>query len=403
MKRKISVSTLLSLIILIGVICISSNKVLNKQIETTNVSNINITERNQTSEDNEMKGLWVSYISLDMQEHTKDAEAFADKFSDIINEAESLNLNTLIVQVRPFCDALYYSELFPHSHILSGEQGVSPGYDALEYMCKTAHDNGLRIEAWVNPLRVKTGTSTFSLSENNPYVINNEIALKTESGIYLNPANSDARELIINGVKEITENYSVDGIQFDDYFYPEDIDNEDEYCYKEYLQSVNQSNTPLTLDEWRKNNINLLISETYLAIKSVNPNVQFGISPQGNINNNNSIYADVKSWCNIEGYVDYICPQIYYSLTSPALNFETALNDWKNLEYHSKIKVYIGLAAYKAGSDEDEGTWHESNKILKDELTLIRKYGFDGFILYEYRSLKNESAMEEIENLRNAV
>jgi len=238
------------------------------------------------------------------------------------------------------------------------------------------------------------------LSESNPYVTNSEIGFETNSGIFLNPADIRARELIINGVKEIVMNYQIDGIQFDDYFYPEDIIDEDKSYYDKYLQSINPSSTPLTMDEWRENNINLLISETYMAIKEINKNVKFGISPQGNISNNKNIYADVKSWCEIEGYIDYICPQLYYSINNPTLSFEEALKDWKEIEFHSQIEVYIGLAAYKAGSDEDAGTWQTKDNNLKEELNLLRKYGFDGFIIYEYRSLKDHNTQKEIENLK---
>ncbi len=365
---------------------------------------MSITEHNNINKsDEEMRGLWVSYLSLDMQNTDKSFESFKEKFADIISEAKRLKCNTLIVQVRPFCDALYNSEIFPNSHILTGVQGASLDYDALEYMCEATHKNELKIHAWVNPLRVKLSNSTFDLSENNPYVINNELGLETESGIFLNPAKKEARNLIIDGIKEIITNYSVDGIQFDDYFYPEDIDTEDEKYYLEYTNTVNSTYTPLSLGEWRKNNINILVAETYLAIKNIDRNILFGISPQGNIENNKHIYADVEEWCKIEGYLDYICPQLYYSLENPHLPFEEALKNWSDLAYHENIKVYIGLAAYKAGSNEDEGTWKSSDSILKEELNLLRRYKFDGFMLYEYKSLKNTEGKEEFNNLRNIV
>ncbi|MBR2724848.1 MAG: family 10 glycosylhydrolase [Ruminococcus sp.] len=403
MKRRLNISIILSLIILIGVITISANKTEKQNNNITRNTIATAKEEIKEKQNEEMRGLWVSYLSLDMQGEDKSFDAFKEKFEDIIDKAKELKLNTLIVQVRPFCDALYDSKIFPYSHILSEAQGISPGYDALKYMCNAAHEKNLKIQAWINPLRVKNNLSTFSLSESNPYVTNSEIGFETNSGIFLNPADIRARELIINGVKEIVMNYQIDGIQFDDYFYPEDIIDEDKSYYDKYLQSINPSSTPLTMDEWRENNINLLISETYMAIKEINKNVKFGISPQGNISNNKNIYADVKSWCEIEGYIDYICPQLYYSINNPTLSFEEALKDWKEIEFHSQIEVYIGLAAYKAGSNEDGGTWQKSSNILKEELTLLRKYGFDGFVIYEYRSLNDPDAKKEIENLRNAI
>ena len=404
MKRKLNISIILSLVLLVSVISISANKIKSyKQNNVLKTTSTIIEKKPSDIENEEMRGLWVSYLSLDMQNGNKSFESFKEKFEDIISEAKTLKLNTLIVQVRPFCDALYISDIFPYSHILSGTQGVSPGYDALEYMCNTAHKNGLRLEAWINPLRIKNNSSAFDLSETNPYLKNKEIGFETPSGAFLNPANSDARELIINGVKEIVRKYKIDGIQFDDYFYPEDISDEDKSYYDEYLQNFSSFNSPLSLNEWREANINLLISETQLAIKSINKEIKFGISPQGNITNNKNIYADVKSWSEIEGYVDYICPQLYYSTDNPSLPFEDALKLWKEFEYHNRIKVYIGLAAYKAGSDEDAGTWQTKDNNLKEELNLLRKYGFDGFIIYEYRSLKDHNTQKEIENLKNEI
>lgn len=404
MKRKISISAVLSILILTLSITLSTftknNDVLKKNksfSKTSAISSLKLTDNE------EMRGMWVSYLSLDIQAKEKSFDSFKELFSDIIKEAKSLKCNTLIVQIRPFCDALYNSAYFPYSHILSGVQGKNPGYDALEYICEVAHKNNLKVHAWINPLRVKNNYSAFELSENNPYIQNEALCFETESGIYLNPANKDARQLIINGVKEVAENYDVDGIQFDDYFYPENISNEDYIYYEEYTKSVNPSKTPLSLHKWRENNINLLICETYMAIKETDENIVFGISPQGNINNNKNIYADVVRWCETLGYIDYICPQLYYSTDNPDLAFEDALKNWSEISFHNKLKVYIGLAAYKISSDEDNGTWLIKNDILKTELLMLRNYGYDGFMIYEYKSIKNPDANEELENLKSVI
>ena len=349
-----------------------------------------------------MRGLWVSYLSLDIQNTDKTFDSFKTKFNDIIAEAKKYKCNTLIVQVRPFCDALYNSAYFPYSHILTGTQGTDPKYDALEYMCNTAHENNLEIHAWINPLRISNASSSFTLSENNPYITNPEICIETKSGIYLNPADKNARKLIKSGVREIVENYKVDGIQFDDYFYPPDIKDEDIGYYNSYKETVVNTDSLLDLSKWRENNINLLIAEVYKTIKSADNNIMFGISPQGNLQNNKSIFADPALWCEVLGYIDYICPQLYFSINHPTLTFEQALMDWKNIKFHNNLKIYIGLAVYKAGSNDDEGTWQQSNTILKDELLLIRDNDCDGYMLYEYRSLKEDSANKELHNFLDA-
>lgn len=352
----------------------------------------------------EMRGVWVSYIELDMQNETDKSEAsFREKFKNIAINSKNAGFNTLIVQVRPFCDALYDSKFFPYSHILSGKQGVNPGYDALEVMCEVCSQLDLDIHAWVNPYRISTDSTPQALSETNPYVIDNEIGEETENGIFLNPANKMARNLIIDGVTEIVRNYDIDGIQFDDYFYPTQDSDFDDTEYSEYVETVGEMNC-MSIDNWRLANVNTLICDTYRAIHKISDDVEFGISPQGNIDNNAQIYADVKTWCICKGFVDYICPQLYYSLDNPALTFEDSLTAWSDLDINKSVKLYVGLAGYKANSDADEGTWLYSNNILADEYkTAVNNEKVSGIMLYSYSALKYENASTEIANLTKAM
>ncbi len=360
-------------------------------------------EQNERSA-KEMRGVWVSYIELDMQnESDKSESAFRKKFKDIAITSKNAEFNTLIVQVRPFCDALYDSKFFPYSHILSGEQGVNPGYDALEVMCEVCWQLDLDIHAWVNPYRISTDSTPQVLSENNPYVIDNELGEETENGIFLNPANKMARNLIIDGVTEIVRNYDVDGIQFDDYFYPTQDSAFDDTEYADYVETVGEMNC-MSIDNWRLANVNTLICDTYRAIHKISNDVEFGISPQGNIDNNAKIYADVKSWCICKGFVDYICPQLYYSLDNPALTFENSLNSWASLDINKNVKLYVGLAGYKANTDSDEGTWLYSDNVLSKEYKIaIQNEKVSGIMLYSYSALEDENASAEISNLTNAI
>lgn len=352
----------------------------------------------------EMRGVWVSYIELDMQnESDKSESAFREKFKDIAITSKNAGFNTLIVQVRPFCDALYKSAYFPYSHILSGEQGVSPNYDALKVMCEICSELDLDIHAWVNPYRISTDSTPQVLSETNPYVIDNELGEDTENGIFLNPANKMARKLIIDGVTEIVKNYDVDGIQFDDYFYPTQDSEFDDEEYAEYVDTVGAMNC-MSVDNWRIANVNTLICDTYRAIHKISNDVDFGISPQGNIDNNAKIYADVKSWCICKGFVDYICPQLYYSLDNPALTFENSLNSWASLDINKNVKLYVGLAGYKANTNSDEGTWLYSDNVLSKEYKIaMQNEKVSGIMLYSYSALEDENASAEISNLKNAI
>ena len=360
-------------------------------------------EQNERST-KEMRGVWVSYIELDMQNETDKSEsAFRGKFKDIATTSKNAGFNTLIVQVRPFCDALYKSAYFPYSHILSGEQGVSPNYDALKVMCEICSELDLDIHAWVNPYRISTDSTPQVLSENNPYVIDNELGEETENGVFLNPANKMVRKLIIDGVTEIVKNYDVDGIQFDDYFYPtqdSEFDNEE---YAEYVDTVGAMNC-MSVDNWRLANVNTLICDTYRAIHKISNDVDFGISPQGNIDNNAKIYADVKSWCICKGFADYIGPQLYYSIDNPALTFEDSLTAWSALDINKSVKLYVGLAGYKANTDSDEGTWLYSDNVLSKEYKIaMQNEKVSGIMLYSYSALEDENASAEISNLTKAM
>ncbi len=393
----------MAIALLIGVISITFNKNLSASLAGNLFNSSSDSATYDTifdTDDSEMRGVWISYMELSMEnESDKSEKGFTDKFNSIVQCCKLSGFNTLIVQVRPFCDALYESDYFPWSHILTGTQGKDPQYDPLEIMCDICRKNGLKIHAWVNPYRISTADTPSKLSEGNPYTKDNSLAITTDSGIYLDPSNETARELIVNGIEEIVNNYDVDAVQFDDYFYPADIDSADEEQYEIYKSNA-ESNSYMSLEDWRSANVNMLIADTYRKIHSISDNVEFGISPQGNIDNNKELFADVQSWCTCKGYVDYICPQIYFSLQNPALTFETALEDWTNLNYADGVKLYIGLAGYKAGTDSDENTWLDSDEILSQEYELINLNDkAEGFILYSYNSLTAEASSKEISNL----
>ena len=298
MKNKKIVPIIVSVIAMLSVICISSftrEKPPKKQNDINNIAALSSKATADTPEsDEEMRGVWVSYMELSMEnESSKTQKAFEDKFTEIAQKCCESGFNTLIVQVRPFCDALYKSSYFPWSHILTSTQGENPQYDALQIMCDICKENNLKIHAWINPYRVSSNETPKKLSDNNPYIKNSEIGIKTDNGIFLDPSNETAQQLICDGVKEIAENYDVDGIQFDDYFYPTEDESFDKKQYEAYIEKYGKENS-MSLDNWRMQNVNTLICKVYRTIKSVDSSVEFGISPQGNIGNNDGLYADVK-------------------------------------------------------------------------------------------------------------
>lgn len=409
MKNKKIVPIIVSVIAMLSVICISSftrEKPPKKQNDINNIAALSSKATADTPEsDEEMRGVWVSYMELSMEnESSKTQKAFEDKFTEIAQKCRESGFNTLIVQVRPFCDALYKSSYFPWSHILTGTQGENPQYDALQIMCDICEENNLKIHAWINPYRVSSNETPKKLSDNNPYIKNSKIGIKTDNGIFLDPSNETAQQLICDGVKEIAENYDVDGIQFDDYFYPTEDESFDKKQYEAYIEKYGKDNS-MSLDNWRMQNVNTLICKVYRTIKSVDSSVEFGISPQGNIGNNDGLYADVKSWCTCKGFADYICPQIYFSLENPALTFEDCLDSWTSLDFDENVKLYVGLGGYKAGNGEyDEETWLLSDSILADEYDILRNNkSVRGFMLYSYSCLEDDTAKKETNNLINAL
>lgn len=358
----------------------------------------------------EMRAVWVPYMSLDMsRENDKSEKAFQAKFKHIAAIAKASGMNTLVVQVRPFGDALYPSAYFPWSHTVGGTQGVNPGYDPLKNMVAIAHQSGMKIQAWVNPLRIAVNGVPSILAQGNLYnkwAGDSEKAgytVDTETGKYYNPAYAPVRKLVADGVQEIVKNYDVDGIQFDDYFYPTQDASFDKAAYDSYCAEASKNGVPLSLTEWRQANINAMIAQVYGAVKTVKPTLPFGISPQGNMDNDKKMGADVTAWCSTKGYVDFICPQLYYNFENPVLPFNTAAQMWRKLVTDPGVKLYLGLAAYKAGSDADSGTWKKSGNILAQQVEAGRKMTCDGFMFYSWEYLDNKQTKEEIQNVMKTL
>lgn len=349
------------------------------------------------SAETEMAGLWVPYMSLTTEEKTQ--AAFEENFKKIADSAKTKGITALFVHVRPYGDALYPSDFFPWSHILTGEQGKDPGYDPLAFMVSYTHELGMAFHAWINPLRIQSGDSTFELSSGNLY---NQLKddspfyfMNDDGGIYLNPAYPYVRSLIADGAAEIVSRYEVDGIHFDDYFYPSEDEALDSDAYAAYASGVSE---PLALAQWRTGNINAMVAEVYQKIKAACGDAVFGISPTGNIENDEKMNADVKTWCAIPGYLDYICPQIYYSYDNPALGYGAALSQWTELPRHSSLRMYIGLALYKAGSDADSGTWQPADDQIARQIQDSRSVGANGVILYSAAYLDIPQTEKEVQN-----
>lgn len=343
------------------------------------------------SQQQEMRGIWLSYINMQPMMKGKSKAQFTQNINAAFKNISDFGFNTVFVQVRPFGDAVYKSQYFPWSYTITGVEGQDPGYDPLAIMCDMADQYGLRIEAWVNPYRIRTAGNNNALSSDNMArkwrAAGNDAVLEWNGGTYYNPGSASARQLIVNGAKELVERYNVDGVHFDDYFYPTTDMAFDQATYK-------ASGSKLSQDDWRRENVNQLVREVYAAIKAADANCVFGISPQGSMKNNyNTQFIDVEKWLSNTGYVDYILPQIYYGYQNDTLPYAQTVQEWNNMIKVDGIDLYVGLAAYKIGQEDQwagkgKNEWVNASGILANMVSTAREQSnYGGCAIYSYDSI----------------
>jgi uncharacterized lipoprotein YddW (UPF0748 family) len=360
------------------------------------------TQRKITTVSGEVRAVWISYLDLIPILTGKTERQFTTGVGSMFGKIKDYGLNTIFVQVRPFGDALYDSDYFPWSYLCTGTEGGNPGYDPLEIMVSEAKERGLRIEAWLNPYRVRTSGSTQAMAASNQAKkwlnAGDNSVIRYNKVTSYNPASKKAQDLIINGAVEIVRNYAVDGIHIDDYFYPSTDKAFDKSSYSAYQQGGGTA----SLASWRRANVETLIKRMYTAIKNEHPGVLFGVSPQSNIDTNyNMQYLDVKKIASTKGYCDYICPQIYFGFNNDTQPFAETLDAWSGIIKNSGVELYAGLAVYKCGTKDSwagDGVneWTQSKSLLKKMVTYSREVDhYEGFALYRYDSLfKPESAVK---------
>ncbi len=376
-----------------------------------------------TPRDGELDAMWISY--LEYMTMPKDEAGFKAAVDSMFDRCVDLGMNAVIVHVRSHCDAMYPSKYYPWSLFASGTQGVDPGYDPLEYMVSAAHSRGLEFHAWLNPYRV-TGYGNYWnqvaasnpakvwLSDNDPS--NDRWVLLHKGEYYLNPSIPQVRQMVTDGVKEILSNYDVDGIHFDDYFYPSlnDADPSQWFDKPEY----DASGSTQGIVAWRRNNVNMLVRDVYAAVKAIDPNVEFGISPAGNVDNlrrNDANFVDVDTWLSNSGYVDYIMPQLYWGFERKDSSgniapyaYENNLKTWINLASRGDAKLYIGLNMANAGTNVSDNNpvseWLRYNDVIARQVQTARETGkVEGFAFFRYAIFDKNEAQKEISNLKEKM
>lgn len=342
----------------------------------------------------EWRAVWVSYLEFAEMDFSSES-AFRADAAALMDNCLSLGLNTVIAQVRPFGDALYRSSLFPWSHLCTGVQGQDPGFDPLDVLLTEAHARGLSLEAWVNPYRLRSSASMPPvLAESSLLNAHPEWVCTVNEGAYLNPAIPEAADYVVQGVAELVQNYAVDGIHFDDYFYPTTDPSIDA------AQFAASGETDLTA--WRRANVTRLVKAAHDAVKAADPTLRFGVSPQGNPDNDrNEQYTDLSVWLTASGadaVVDYLCPQIYwgygYTLSSGSTRFafENITAEWLALPRAESTALYFGLGAYRVGvgdggANADSVSQWCTGSALTRQVTDLRSAGAGGWALYRYGSL----------------
>ncbi len=360
----------------------------------------------ERSAQDEMRGIWVSTVySLDYPESaTVDDEELRRQADEILDSSKAMGMNAVFLQVRPSADAFYESDYYPWSRYLSGTQGLAPenGFDPLKYWVEAAHERGMELHAWINPYRVtRSGESEYqALSADNPARQHPEWLIKYDGNYYFDPALPEVRRLVTDGALEIVNNYDVDGIHLDDYFYPGQ-DFADQASYEKYGSGFSD------IGDFRRDNVNQLIRMLDEELHAADSDLSFGVSPSGIWANKSTLpegsdtagtesysryYADSVYWAEA-GIVDYLAPQIYWNIGYSIADYQILANWWSDMLEGTGVKLYIGMADYKAAeaAGDPSSAWYGTAE-LERQMNLNRSIsGISGEIHFRYRFIESDA------------
>ena len=323
----------------------------------------------------EVRGAWISTVfNLDWPSAKSSMLKQQSEFIALLDTLQDTGMNAVFVQVRPAGDALYPSSLVPWSKVLTGTQGLDPGYDPLAFMVEETHRRGMEFHAWFNPFRANTDTATTALAPNHVALTHPDWILKVNNTLMINPGIPEARQHIIDTIMEVVNGYDIDGIHLDDYFYPSNTAINDAAAYKIYNQGAYKN-----IGDWRRGNINTFVRSLGDSINRVKPEVEYGISPFGVWRNKSadptgsdttagvtaydSMYADIRTWIR-NGWIDYVAPQIYWSMSYVPADYDKLVDWWVNEVSGTGVDLLIGHAAYKVGDLKQEKSWHTASEII---------------------------------------
>ncbi len=357
---------------------------------------------------NEMRGLWIATVNnINFPSKQGLSKKVLEKeLSAIVTFAAENGFNAIMFQVRPAADALYKSDIFPQSRYVSGVAGKAAdgGFDCLSYLVEKAHVSGIAVHAWVNPLRVTSGSAKYpqtdisALPKDSPAAKNPDwVRAYADGKLYFDAGIPEVRELVSSGVREICENYEVDGVIFDDYFYPYPtggVEFDDGATFEKYGGGYD------SIGDFRRDSVNKLIKGCYEAVKASDERIMFGVSPFGiwknaregeggsatsGLSAYDAIYCDALAWAN-GGYVDYIAPQIYWSFDTASAPFGVLAEWWSRALDGSGVDLYINHGVYRY----EEGTV-ESGELARQVGFARELYSYRGGMYYGYSALKSNA------------
>lgn len=317
----------------------------------------------------EVRAVWVSFYEYKGAGLKNKSESVFRKNADkMFGRIRDNGCNTVYFHVRAFDDAIWPSDNFDFSKYMGKNK---PAYDPLAILVETAHKYGLSFHAWMNPYRI------------------------TQSKIY-DPSKRSTNSRILLAVREVIDHYPVDGIHFDDYFYPSK-------SHKQYKKFASLSAGQ------KMSYTNAMVKSVYNTVKEKSPALKFGISPAGNVDYCTAIGADVKTWMSGPGYVDYIVPQIYWSNIykigrRKTRMFDQRLSQWKKLNT-ANIPMYIGLGLYRGGmKDSADLGWRKSSKVIASQISKTRRSAkVSGYSLFSYESLYKKACRKEVKNMLSRI
>lgn len=355
----------------------------------------------------EMRAAWVASVhNINFpSQYGLPAEAQKREIIRILDTAKQANLNALMVQVRPECDALYESRLEPWSKFLTGTQGRPPGYDPLEFFISEGRKRGIAIHAWLNPYRAATSVKS-SRAPNHPSNRLGKFTRNLGKQLWLDPGAPEVQDHVVAVVADLVRRYPVAGVHLDDYFYPYPENYKGEFPDGESYARYQRGGGKLGRADWRRHSVNRLVQRLGETVRAGRPGAVFGISPFGiytkgqpsdvkaGLDQLNQLYADPVMWMR-HGWVDYLAPQLYWKDDSPQ-SFTKLLRWWRDPQVNPRqIPIYPGIAIERTGGTHNWPATEIARQLQLEKTVGQRRQG--GFILWDFKPLlRNQKGLVDL-------